>query len=85
MDKEIKKCSIDGCDNKLYSKGLCRKHYDKMRNHGDPLHRTKMDKNDIVLYDTYAEILLYNTGNKAIVDLDDVDRIKDFKWYQNSR
>jgi len=27
----MKKCSIEWCDNKFYSKSLCRKHYDKSR------------------------------------------------------
>lgn len=30
-------CSIEICQGLPYSKGYCRKHYDKWRNHGDPL------------------------------------------------
>lgn len=30
-------CSIEGCEGKMYGRGWCRRHYDKWRNHGDPL------------------------------------------------
>jgi hypothetical protein len=30
-------CSIESCERKTYSRGWCRRHYDKWRNHGDPL------------------------------------------------
>ena len=33
----MKTCSIDGCKKCYYSKGFCKKHYDKNRRHGDPL------------------------------------------------
>lgn len=35
---EVKEaCSIDDCDRALYCKGLCSKHYARLRQHGDPL------------------------------------------------
>lgn len=80
MIKDI--CYIEGCNNKLYAKCLCRKHYDKMRNYGNPLHRTKNDKNKIILHNDFAEIELLNTGHYAIIDLEDVDKIKQYKWYE---
>ena len=84
MNNEIKKCCIDECDNDVYSKGLCRRHYDKLRNYGNPLHKTKKDKNEIVLHDTYAEIILSNTGNRAIIDIEDVPKIEQYKWYEST-
>ena len=30
-------CSIDGCDNKHVARGLCKKHYQRYKNNGDPL------------------------------------------------
>lgn len=35
------RCSISGCGNKHYGKGLCFKHYARLRRHGDPLKGTK--------------------------------------------
>lgn len=29
-------CSIEECDNKHYSRGYCRKHYERLRRHGNP-------------------------------------------------
>ena len=43
-----------------------------------------MSKNEIVTYDDYAEIILYDRqGNekcRAIIDLDDIEKIKNYKW-----
>lgn len=30
-------CSIDNCDNDHYAKDFCRKHYERLKAHGDPL------------------------------------------------
>lgn len=76
MNNEIKRCCIDECDNDVYSKGLCRRHYDKLRNYGDQLHKTKKDKNEIILHDVYAEIV--------IIDIEDVPKIKQYKWYEST-
>lgn len=38
-----KLCSIEGCENKYYANGYCRKHYDRVRKHGDPLF-TEVDR-----------------------------------------
>jgi len=34
----VKICSIDGCNEKHEAKGFCQKHYDKLKNYGNPLH-----------------------------------------------
>lgn len=48
------------------------------------LKRSVRDKNQIILYDTYAEILLYNKeGNETArtkIDIDKVEKIKNIKW-----
>ena len=36
MAKSIRKCSIDGCENKHNALGFCVKHYTRLRTHGDP-------------------------------------------------
>lgn len=45
--------------------------------------KTRKDKNEIIIHDTYAEIVLSNTGNKAIIDKEDVSKVKEYKWYEN--
>ena len=46
--------------------------------------RTKFDPNEIIEYDDYAEIVLYdkNCEEKArtLIDLEDVDKVKGYKW-----
>jgi len=54
-----------------------------LRNYGDPLYKTKKDKNEIILHDTYAEIILSNTGNKAIIDIENISKVKNYKWYES--
>ena len=46
--------------------------------------RTKFDKNEIVIYDSYAEIILYNIKNlevaRTIINLSDVEKASKRKW-----
>ena len=48
-----------------------------------------MSKNEIITYDDYAEIILYdrqsNEKCRAIIDLDDVDKVKDIRWSFDGR
>jgi hypothetical protein len=48
------------------------------------LKRTRYDKNEIVIYDNYAEVILYDNSNnekaRALIGLEDIDKVKDFKW-----
>ena len=47
--------------------------------------RTKFDKNEVVISDESAEIILYDKHNhekaRAIIDLENVDVISNTKWY----
>lgn len=33
---QFKACEVDGCDRKVYAKGLCSRHYQKLRKYGNP-------------------------------------------------
>lgn len=63
----------------------CRKHYLQIYRHGKTLDRTIYDKNEIKIYEEYAEIILYDTkGNiktRALIDIEDVEKCKEIKWY----
>ena len=80
----MRTCSVEGCENKHYGKGYCHKHYQQFRRHGFVSDRTKYDRNEIIEYDDYAEIVLYNKDNyevaRAIIDLEYVDVVKKHKW-----
>ena len=64
---------------------LCPKHLTQHYRNGKFLERTIYDANEYVLYDDYAEIILRNKhsdeAGRAIIDLDDVDKCKQYKWH----
>lgn len=80
-------CSVEGCNGKHRAKGYCNKHYAQILRHGKISERTRFDKNEIILYDTYAEIILYNYKgeevNRALIDIEDVEKISKYKWRVN--
>ena len=55
-----------------------------MYNHGE-IKRTIYDRNEIILHEKYAEIILrdkyQNIVGKTIIDIEDVDKVKDLKWH----
>lgn len=68
---------------------LCEKHYQQLKRYGvflDDNQRDAEDLNQIILYDNYAEIILYDDlfqeeiSEKVIIDLDEVENIKNVRW-----
>lgn len=47
--------------------------------------RTTRDKNEIIIHDNYAEMILYdNKGNekaRTIIDIEDIDKVRHYKWH----
>lgn len=80
----MRTCSVEGCNGKHVGKGYCRKHYSQYRRHGHILERTTRDLNEIIEYEDYAEMVLYdkqsNEVARVIIDLDDIDKVKQYKW-----
>lgn len=67
--------------------GMCVKHYAQYKKHGhclDKNPRTLKDKNEIVVYSDYAEIILYDKQNEEMgrtkVDLEDINKVENLKW-----
>ncbi|QSF43352.1 HNH endonuclease [Paenibacillus tianjinensis] len=91
MDRE-RICEVCGAEEAIYYRSsnqmLCRRHYDHMWNFGKILKRTINDPNEVIKFDTYAEIIMYNSKNeetsRAIVDLEDVDLLSRHKWRENN-
>lgn len=81
--KQGTKCSVEKCNNPVFCKGYCAKHYAQIKHHG-AITNTIYDKNEIIEYDNYAEIIVKDKQGtikgKAIIDLDDVNKCKRFKW-----
>lgn len=90
IETDIPKCTVQGCRKLAIGNGYCSKHYHQIRRLGKILDnnpdRIYTDNNEIVIHDDkkYAEIILYNKDNyekaRAIIDLEDVDKIKNYKW-----
>jgi hypothetical protein len=81
----IKKCSVVDCENEHHAKTFCKKHYRQYYRYGHPKIRTERDKNEIIIKNGFAEIVLYdknsNITSVAIIDVEDVEKIKKYKWY----
>lgn len=97
MEKNIKYC--EHCEvsseskvvnhRKAFNKTLCGTHYAQFKTFGRFLKRTEKDLNEIVLYETYAEIVLYSKSKageeplekeRTIISLEDVEKVKGYKW-----
>lgn len=85
-------CEICNSNNKVYfnsvtQKYLCVKHRKQIYAYGhitDSSSFNQNDRNEIIKYDDYAVIILRNKHGEyvgeSMIDLDDVDIIKDKKW-----
>lgn len=81
-------CSVENCHNKVMAKGLCSKHYSQLRRYGKIFKYSSRDKtNHIEILKDHAEIFLIDKNNeicaKALIDLDDVDKVKNIKWHRS--
>ena len=94
--KEKYHCCICGRENsrKRISKDYyCEKHYSEYMKYGFCISdndRSPDDPNEIIEHDKYAEIILYDefqedTGKRALIDIEDVDKVKDYKWRYSGR
>jgi hypothetical protein len=89
----MKNCEVCGRkDKNVYlskkaNLSLCPKHLYQYKKNGkflDTNPRTVNDLNEIVVHEDYAEITLYdsrqNETARALIDKDDVEKVKDLKW-----
>ena len=84
-EKSNKGCLVEGCENEHLAKGYCSKHYAQIKRCGKILERTIFDENEIIEYDDYAEMLLYDRNGEPIsktkIDLEYIDVLKQYKWH----
>lgn len=71
---------------------MCNKHYEQYRKYGKVLDnnpRTIFDPNEIIEYEDYADIILYNTigedVSRTLIDLEDVEKVRNYKWSMNGK
>lgn len=89
--KEERKCSHCGSKTKTCSTEigiLCNKHYLQYTRYGKLKDRTKNDPNEIIDYENYCEIILYDKNSeescRAIIDIEDKHLIFNKKWCINT-
>lgn len=82
-------CNTNPSESKItfcyaYDNYLCARHKLQFLRQGN-FKRSKRDSNNYVFYDDHCEIELFdkngNTTGFAIIDLDDVEKCKPYKWY----
>lgn len=82
----MKKCKVEGCENKHKAKGYCGRHYEQIKKYGrvTKTGRSRLDPNEIIIHEDYAEIVLYDKQceerARTFIDLDNVDVVKNYKW-----
>lgn len=82
-----KQCKIEGCEKNVRAKGYCQRHYMQLYKNGkikgNPS-RSMLMKNEIIIKDTYAEIVIYNNEGyekcRALIDIEDIEKVKEYKW-----
>ena len=74
-------CSVDDCNLKVRSKGLCGKHYDRMRAHGTTVLRTErtLSVRPVQIVGDVAYVTL-TRGYHAIIDASDAQAIGTHNW-----
>ena len=77
-------CKEPGCKEEIYSRNMCKRHYNQWQRLGYTLTRSNQDSNEIKIKDNYALIYLYNRAGeviyKARIDLLDIALVKDIRW-----
>lgn len=86
--KEEKTCEVCGSNQRVnfstkVGKYLCSRHYQQVSKYGYTK-RTVRDKNEIIIHEGYAEIILCDKLNNEIarskIDIDDIDKINKYRW-----
>lgn len=85
----LRKCEICGSTHRVNKNQkteqlLCGKHSTQISKYGYIKERTQRDKNEIIKYDDYAEVVLYDKTSqeigRALIDLDDIKEVSKHKW-----
>lgn len=74
----------------LHARGLCHKCYDLEKRKGnlDNYKKSNTKENEIIVYETYAEVIVCNragTEAKVLIDIEDLERVKKYKWNFNDK
>lgn len=76
-------CQIEGCNTKIIRGKYCSKHYHQLQRYGYIKNRTRFDKNEIIVEENFAKILLYDYNSNiigyTIISKEDIEKIRNYK------
>ena len=86
-----RKCCI--CEGTFHSQfdgnDYCSKHYSQMWRYGHIVDRTIYDKNNFIEEGNITRMITFNkkceASGEVLIDTEDVERIKHYKWYVSIR
>lgn len=80
----MKKCLVEGCENKYRTKGYCTKHLFQIKKYGEIRTRTMRDKNEFEVLGDHTKVFVYdrlsNISGSFIIDTEDLERCRKYKW-----
>jgi len=74
-------CSVEDCFSKAKAKGLCIGHYNRLLNYGDLNLQRKKRESVLIIEEDHAKIVLQRDDLFALIDLEDVIKVKGYVWY----
>ena len=93
--RDNKYCEVCGTtkgrinDSKIFNMMLCDNHYQQMRKYGKIVDTSTYFKNEVIIHNDYAEIILRNRNyeyvGSALIDIEDISKVENYKWHLNHR
>lgn len=91
IKEKILICTVEGCNKTHKAKGYCWRHLKQIEKYGeirgnvsktmfDP-NKFEIDTKNKIVYIIFNDLLGNELKEKAIIDLEDFDRVKNHKWY----
>lgn len=80
-------CSATNCSNiKIYARGYCSMHYQRLRIHGDANYVSVRDKREVVIDGKTARIPIGVNAKDgyALIDTEDIPLVEGYKWHITS-
>lgn len=77
------KCKVPDCNRDAVCSGYCKKHNEQFTRNGKIFKVTTHDKNEIIIKNKYAEIVLYNRKCEEIartkIDIEDLEKVTKYR------
>ena len=83
-------CTVEGCSSLIKYRGMCNKHYRRMRKYGTPLAYSIHDPSEILDREDGTHLIILRTksgkhNGSVVVDSSSVDKLRQYKWCLSSK